>query len=62
MKELFDEAEIEVTEDNKKEIDEKIHGIVEVDYKNCSETWKAIKERMEKDREGFLKELKMLHL
>jgi len=58
MKELFSEAGIKVTDENKKELDKYIHKIVDVDYKNCSETWKAIKNRIETDEEKFLKDLK----
>jgi ATP-dependent Zn protease len=44
MQSILEEAGITVTQENKKEIDRKIHEIVDVSYKNCSETWKAIKE------------------
>jgi hypothetical protein len=43
MKDLFTEAGIKVTQDNKKEIDQVIHRIVNVSYKNCPATWKEIK-------------------
>jgi hypothetical protein len=43
MQSMLEEAGITVTKDNKKEIDRKIHEIVGVSYKNCPETWKAIK-------------------
>jgi len=58
MKELFSEAGIKVTDENKKKLDQHIHNLVDVDYKNCSETWKAIKNRIETDEEKFLKDLK----
>ncbi len=44
MASILEEAGITVTQDNKKEIDRKIHEIVDVSYKNCSATWKAIKD------------------
>ncbi len=44
MQSILEEAGITVTPENKKEIDRKIHEIVDVSYKNCSATWKAIKE------------------
>lgn len=44
MQSILEEAGITVTPENKKEIDRKIHEIVDVSYKNCSETWKAVKE------------------
>ena len=43
MKDVLDEVDVEITPANKKEIDEILHGIVGVDYKNCSEAWKKIK-------------------
>jgi hypothetical protein len=58
MKELFSEAGIKVTEENKKQLDEHIHKLVNVNYKNCSETWKAVKNRIETDEEKFLRDLK----
>jgi hypothetical protein len=35
MKDVLDEAGIEVTKENKKDIDRIIHGLVDVEYKNC---------------------------
>jgi hypothetical protein len=61
MKDILEEAGIEVTKDNKKEIDQAIHGLVEVEYKDCSTTWKAVKEHINKDEEAkkkFIKGLK----
>ncbi|MDB9822705.1 hypothetical protein OAC89_03310 [Deltaproteobacteria bacterium] len=61
MKDIFEEAGVEVTGDNKKEIDRIIHGLVEEEYKNCPSAWKAVKEHIrgdEKAREQFIKKLK----
>ena len=60
MKDILEGAGIEVTKENKKEIDRIIHEIVEVDYKNCSPTWKAVKEHIKTDeaaREAFIQKL-----
>jgi hypothetical protein len=43
LNELFAEAGITVTPANRKQLDQAIHKIVEVEYKNCPETWKAVK-------------------
>ena len=43
MKEIFDEAGIEVTPDNKKQIDQAIHEILSVNYKDCPKAWKELK-------------------
>ena len=61
MKDVFEEAGIEITEDNKKDIDRTIHALVDVAYKNCPSTWKAVKEHIKKDeeaRKNFIKTLK----
>ncbi len=43
MQEIFAEAGIQVTPANKKQIDQAIHNLVDVEYKNCPAAWKAIK-------------------
>ena len=61
MKEVFEDVGVEITKENKKEIDRIIHGLVGVEYKNCSPTWKAIKEKIKVDdkaRNRFVKKLK----
>lgn len=61
MKDVLEEAGVEVTEENKKELDRIIHGLVDVAYKNCPPTWKAVKERIKGDDEvrgDFIKRLK----
>ena len=44
MSEVFKELDIEPTKENKKEIDKAIHKIAEIEYKNCPDAWKKIKE------------------
>jgi molecular chaperone GrpE (heat shock protein) len=61
MKDVLAAAGVEVTPENKKEIDRIIHEIVDVDYKNCSPTWKGVKEHIKQDdkaRNQFIKKLK----
>lgn len=61
MKDILEEAGVEVTKENKKDIDRVIHGLVDVEYKNCSPTWKAVKEQIKIDDETknrFIKRLK----
>lgn len=61
MKDVLAAAGITVTPENKKEIDRIIHDLVKVEYKNCSPTWKAVKEQIradEKLRDRFITELK----
>jgi hypothetical protein len=61
MKDILIEAGIDVSEENKKEIDQIIHRLVAVEYKNCSPTWKAVKEHIKGDeakRKQFIGKLK----
>jgi hypothetical protein len=61
MKDVLEEAGIEITEENKKEIDSIIHGLVDVEYKNCSPAWKAVKDMIKTDEETrnrFIKRLR----
>lgn len=60
MSDILKEAGIEVTADNKREVDRLIHSIVGVDYKNCPSTWKTVKgQGADKAlRTVFVKELK----
>ena len=58
MKSIFEMLGIKPTPENKKDFDKKIHDLVGIEYKNCSETWKAIKVRRAEDESQFLKDLK----
>lgn len=58
MTEVFKKAGIKVTDENKREIDRVIHGIVGVEYKNCPDTWREVKKRLADDEEDFVSELK----
>jgi len=58
LDQIFKKARINVTSENRKEIDRTIHGIVGVEYKNCPATWMEVKKRIAKDEEGFVSQLK----
>jgi hypothetical protein len=61
MKDVLEEAGIDITPENKKEIDRIIHELVEIEYKNCSPTWKGVKEWIKGDeasRSRFVTRLK----
>ena len=60
LKDIFDEAGIEVTPGNKKQVDQVIHRIVETDYKNCPVTWQKLKQQIvdEAKRRDFVEKLK----
>jgi ATP-dependent Zn protease len=53
LRDVFKKAEIQVTTDNKRDIDRVIHGIVGVEYKNCSATWKEVKKKIAEERTGL---------
>ena len=61
LKDIFDEAGIEVTPSNKKQIDQAIHQIAGIDYKDCPDTWKRLKQQIMPDgqkRQDFIYKLK----
>jgi hypothetical protein len=58
MIELFTELGINVTKENMKEIDERLHEYLSVDYRNCAATWKMIRKRLKEDGEGFKQRLR----
>lgn len=54
LKGVFEKASIQVTPENKKEIDRMIHNIVNVEYKNCPDTWRQVKILLQKDETDFV--------
>jgi hypothetical protein len=58
LKDLFKTAGLVITKENRKAVDHVIHGIVGVEYKNCSATWRAVKERLAEDEKQFINTLK----
>jgi hypothetical protein len=61
LKELLYEAGVEVTPGNKKQIDQAIHKIIGVEYKDCLVAWKALKQQIigdEQKRRDFAKKLR----
>lgn len=58
LKQVFEKAGIEVTPENKKELDRIIHNIVSVNYKNCPATWKQVKKLILEDEANFASKLK----
>ena len=58
LKRVFEKVGIEVTKENKREIDKVIHGIVRVEYKSCPAAWKEVKKRLVEGEEGFVSKLK----
>ena len=58
LQEVFKKAGIEVTKENRQELDKIIHGIVHVKYKDCPNTGREVKKRIAADEESFVAELK----
>jgi len=61
LKDLLSEAGIEVTSENRKQIDRAIHQIVDTTYKDCPGTWKEVNKKLassEAEKREFLKKLK----
>jgi len=44
MKDILTEAGITVTPSNKKQIDQALHQIASVNYKDCPATWRTLKQ------------------
>ncbi len=60
LKDILSEAGIEVTPANKKQIDQAIHKIVGVAYKDCPNAWKKLKQDIMSDKkkqQDFIKKL-----
>ena len=51
LRDILAEAGIEVTPANKKQIDQALHRIVGVSYKDCPAAWKALKQQMLADEQ-----------
>jgi ATP-dependent Zn protease len=58
LKEVFAKAGIEVTNENKRDVDRVIHAIVGVAYKDCPGAWREVKKKMAEDEDAFVSELK----
>jgi len=52
MKDVLEDAGIDVTPQNKKQIDQALHEIADVGYKNCSPAWRKLKKDFINDPSG----------
>lgn len=55
---VFRKAGIDVTKENRQDIDRAIHDIVSVKYKKCPVAWREVKKRVAEDEEAFAYELR----
>jgi len=46
LEELFTEAGVVVTKDNRRRVDEAVHRLMGVEYKHCPEAWQKLKSEM----------------
>ncbi len=58
LKQVFEKAGINVTSENRKEVDKIIHSIVDVEYKNCPSAWREVKKRILENEKVFASKLK----
>lgn len=58
LKEIFEKAGVVVTKENKRSIDQVIHNLVNVEYKNCSGVWREVKRRLAISEEEFVSDLR----
>ena len=58
LKEVFQKAGIDVTPQNRQQIDKIIHDIVGVKYKNCPATWQQVKKHLMENEVSFVATLK----
>ena len=60
MSEIFDAAGIEVTKENRQDIDRVIHHMVGIEYKDCPSAWRVVKGHIRVDpevRQSFIDRL-----
>lgn len=58
LKHVFEKAGIEVTSENRKEIDRVIQKITGTERMHCPDVWREVKKRITEDEAGFVSELK----
>jgi hypothetical protein len=58
MQQVFKRAGIEINQENRKSVDEIIHKIVGVKYKDCSATWREVKKELARNENEFVLRLR----
>jgi len=51
-------AGIALNSENRQQVDQAVHRVVEVHYKDCPGTWKEVKRRIAEDESSFVLRLK----
>jgi hypothetical protein len=57
LQEIFKKAGIQVTKENRRELNQVIQRIVGTENGNCPETWREVKQRIADDEKSFIFEL-----
>lgn len=52
--EVFERAGVEVTRENRVEVDRAIHSLVGVGYRDCPAAWREVKGRLSEDEGAFV--------
>jgi hypothetical protein len=55
---VFEKAGIVVTAENRKQLDQVVHGVVGTKYKDCPATWRQVKKYLAEDEADFVSKLK----
>ena len=58
LQSIFKHAGIEVTKENKRDLDKIIRRIVHVERQNCSATWREVKKLIAENEGSFVAKLK----
>lgn len=60
LKDILKEAGVEITSENRKEIDQAIHKAVGIKYKDCPHAWREVKKIISKrEMEALAREIKI---
>jgi len=57
LNDVLREAGIDPKKMDRKEVDQAVHRVVGVEHKHCPDAWKAVKARLDSDREDFIRRL-----
>ena len=58
LDEVLGRAGIEVTKENRRQIDEAVHKMAGVEGRDCPRAWKEVKRMLAEDEEGFIRKLR----
>ena len=59
LKELLAQHGLDVHPEDRSRLDEAIHKVVDVRYKDCPHAWAEVKKRIKEDEAGFVEAVKL---